>query len=294
MHVHMAFESKGRMNLSPPDLLKGFLGSPFQLTSEQSARRRCVGWSSFYYVQAPKVGHLFHTGTKMAYEDYPVSAEWVWNVLQSKKMDEEVGRTELVKRSKCLTRHLPNLDRLIQESVALDLKAEISREEKILERVRTPFKQIPEVTALVQDLQVPRERWTFLVLDGPSHMGKTMFVMSLFGKHKTLEINCAGEADPALHEFKHQVHRCILFDEAEPEMVNKYRKLFQAPSARGELSRSIGALVSSCAQLSHLSWMQLLQVGMRLACCRLASGSRSVFSCRLLRLAKRQSLCHRF
>ena len=229
LHAHVAFESKeDRMSLSPLDLKKGFLGSPFQLTSEQSVRRRCQGWSSFYYVQAPKIGHLYHTDTQMAYEDYPVSAEWVWNLLQCKKMYAPVGRAELVKTSKCLTRHLPNLDRLVQESVALDLKAEISRKEKILEQTRTPFKQFDEVLTLVQDLKECRERRKFLVLDGPSRMGKTMFVMSLFGKDKTLEVNCAGEEDPALQDFRHQTHRCILFDEAEPEMVIKYRKLFSS------------------------------------------------------------------
>jgi hypothetical protein len=69
-------------------------------------------------------------------------------------------------------------------------------------------------------------------------MGKTMFVMSLFGKDKTLEVNCAGEEDPALQEFRHQIHRCILFDEAEPDMVIKYRKLFQAPNAIVQMGQS--------------------------------------------------------
>ena len=89
-----------------------------------------MGWASFYYVQAPKHGHLFHTGTKMAFEDYQVSGDWVWSLLQSRKVDLATARRELVRTSKCLTRHLPNMEKLVQESIALELQDVIARKEK--------------------------------------------------------------------------------------------------------------------------------------------------------------------
>jgi len=282
LHAHIAFESEDRMSLTPLGLKQRCLGFPFKLISEQSVGQQCPSWFSFYNVQAPKIGHLYHTGTKLAHEDFAVPFDWVWNLVQSKMMYEEVGRTELVKSSTCLTRHLSNLDRLVQESVALDKKAEISRQAKILEHTKFPFKQIAEVTALVQDLKECRERRKFLVLDGLSCMGKTMFVMSLFGRDKTLEVNCAGQQDPALQEFRNTTHRCILFDEADPEMVIKYRNLFQAPNTIVQMGESLSprypyysvyaneCLLVICStgwskrlarmRPSHKTWLQASQV----------------------------------
>ena len=49
-----------------------------------------------------------------------------------------------------------------------------------------------EPVATVEPAELTVEWWEFLVLDDPSRMGKTMFVMSFFGKHRTLEVHCAG------------------------------------------------------------------------------------------------------
>ena len=46
--------------------------------------------------------------------------------------------------------------------------------------------------ATVEPAELTVEWWEFLVLDDPPRMGKTMFVMSFFGKHRTLEVHCAG------------------------------------------------------------------------------------------------------
>ena len=101
-----------------------------------------------------------------------MSAEWVWNLLQGKKLDADTARRELVRTSKSLTRHIPNVEKLIQESIALDLGDIIAAKEKILESRRTPFKELPEVSALIKDLQECRGRRKFLVLGGPTRMGK--------------------------------------------------------------------------------------------------------------------------
>ena len=212
LHAHLAFIAAQRMSVAPKELrARKFLGSSFQVSAENAGMRRCLGWSSFYYVQAPKLGHLFHTGTKMAYDGFPVSAEWVWTLVQSKKMDAKNAKSELLRQAKCLTRHLPNLARLVAESIAHDLDEVIAAKENILEKGRTPFKVLPQVTALLKQLKQPRDRRKFLVLDGPSRMGNTLYVMSLFGKERTLEINCANEEDPAMQSFQHTQHKCVLF-----------------------------------------------------------------------------------
>ena len=126
VHCHLAFVAQDRMRMTIGETRKQqFLGGAFQVSQEQAGRRRTIGWSSFYYVQAPKIGHLFEWGTKRAYEDYPVAADWIWNLIQSKKISFQAARKKFVRSSKCLTRHLPNLNKLEEESIALDLEKRI-------------------------------------------------------------------------------------------------------------------------------------------------------------------------
>ena len=81
-----------------------------------------------------------------------MGAEWIWNLIQSNKMSFEEAR-ELVRSSKRLTRHLPNLRKLEEGSITLDLEKRIREKEKILEAKRSPFKQLKPVLALVEDLK---------------------------------------------------------------------------------------------------------------------------------------------
>ena len=196
------------------------------------------GWASFYYVQAPKFGSLWHWGSKCAFKDFQVSAEWIWALVQSRKISHEKAREELVRQAKGLTRHLPNLERLQQESITLELEGRIRAKEAILEGERCPFKVLKPVEFLKRDLETPRDRRKFLVLDGPSRLGKTAFCMDLFGKGATLEVNCIGESHPDLRAFRHTKHRCVLFDEASPEMVLTNRKLFQAGNSLVQVAQS--------------------------------------------------------
>ena len=171
LHAHLAFVAEDRMSMTMSQASKGhFLASTFQVQQEMAGRRRTLGWGSFYYVQAPKIGHLWHWGTKMAYDDYPVAADWIWNLIQSKKMTFADAKKELVRSSKCLTRHLPNLQKLEEESITLDLEERIREKEAIIEASRCPFKRLKPIFGLMDDLRVPRDRRKFLVLDGASRL----------------------------------------------------------------------------------------------------------------------------
>ena len=80
-------------------------------------------------------------------------------------------------------------------------------------------------------LKVTADRRKFLVLNGPSRLGKTQFAMSLAPRGRALEVNCAAATHPPLREFDQSAHSLILFDEASPQMVLDNRKLFQCPNA---------------------------------------------------------------
>ena len=90
----------------------------------------------------------------------------------------------------------------------------------------------------MNELTAVSDRKKFLVLNGPSRLGKTQFAIGLYGVDNTLEVNCAGASHPPLRNFDAQVHRCIVMDEAPVSMVLTYRRLFQAPNCQVVIGQS--------------------------------------------------------
>ena len=65
----------------------------------------------------------------------------------------------------------------------------------------------------------------------------------MFGNPEhVLEVNCASCPEPDLREFKPLLHKGILFDEANANMVLRQRKLFQAPPT----SVRLGCSTTNC------------------------------------------------
>jgi hypothetical protein len=84
-------------------------------------------------------------------------------------------------------------------------------------------------------------RYKFLVLDGPSGLGKTQYAMSLC-PGRSLEVNMACAPEPDLREYRARDHDLILFDECGPQAAVRQKKLFQAPAAEVLL----GASATNC------------------------------------------------
>ena len=100
---------------------------------------------------------------------------------------------------------------------------------KMFARYRHPRRIIP----LVDEVFLPhmlelKDRHRFLVLDGPSQVGKTTFCKQLCRKPEGyVEVDCTGLlVAPNLHVLIDDTE-LICFDECEPWYVAKYRKLFQ-------------------------------------------------------------------
>jgi len=99
-----------------------------------------------------------------------------------------------------------------------------------------PFVEIPEVNlwALQYDRHSPfgvygrATRFKFLVLTGPSSLGKTQFAKNLFGTSSTLVVPCQGVKQPSLKNFNRSVHKAILFDEISSETIHDNKAVFQA------------------------------------------------------------------
>jgi hypothetical protein len=191
---------------------------------------RFTDWSAFYYVVCPKLGSVWTHSSKRAFKDYLVNAEWVWNLIQQEKVTMAVARSQIILTAKNLKRHLENLDVLEKGPTAKRLKLEIQEKNQQIAQVRAAFRDIPEVTSWQQSLKEAADRRKFLVLDGPSRMGKTAYAVSLVDSGKVLEVNCANVDYPPLRSFESRAHSLVLFDEASTSLVLGNRRLFQAPN----------------------------------------------------------------
>ena len=177
---------------------------------------------------------------------------------------------------KNLCRHLQNLDILCKERERLAVEKLIEQRAAEISKSRQGFKTLPVVDQWVRELSAPQDRRKFLMLQGPSRLGKTAYAFSLVGAGQALEVNCAGVSDPPLRAFSRVKHRLILFDEAGTDMVLRKRRLFQAPqhpSGRGFVAherfgvRVVSGRHASCSGFEQLGAgaVSLARVAARLA-----------------------------
>ena len=132
-------------------------------------------YSGLYYVIAPKIGSLFTFSTMRPHYDFEVNTEWVWSMVALHKIELSAAREELVGTGKNLCRHLQNMDALEKEREELALERLIRERAAAIAKTRKGFKKIPAVDAWVRQLAAPRDRRKFLVLQGPSQLGKTAY-----------------------------------------------------------------------------------------------------------------------
>ena len=102
-----------------------------------------------------------------------------------------------------------------------------------LATIERPYRHLPDMDSWLSQYRDdrPMDRYKFLVLDGPSRVGKTRFVQNKLVSNPAtaLILDCADAVVPALKgNFSRQEHKLIMFDEAHAEMVIRCKKLFQA------------------------------------------------------------------
>lgn len=201
--------------------------------------RHLAGNAGLYYLTAPKRGKVHSRSSKAPHTGFGVSPDWVFSLVSGHKMDIQDGRTELIACGKGLVRRLADLDRLEHARREVRLSVRIEEIQRAQEASALDFRRMPQVEDWLAEASRPMQRRKrFLVLEGPSGVGKTEFTRSLRGPSRTLELNCAGCRFPDLRSFDPEVHQLILFDEGLPEMVSAHRKLFQCPPVQVDLGHS--------------------------------------------------------
>ena len=189
-------------------------------------------------MQCPKIGQVLSGGSLLPYRDYLVSGEWIMNLCQAGKLEYGVARVELVRSAKNLCRLLPCLEKWRRERDELTLQGHVSVIKAAIALQKKPFKTLPAVTAWLATFSSTKMRYKFLVLEGPSSMGKTQFSSSLSPSNGCLELDCAGSTSPDLRLLDALRHDTVLFDEASAALVLANKKLFQASASYVTLASS--------------------------------------------------------
>ena len=240
LHGHLALCRRGgKLQAAPASLqLLGTKPHCNHYTASLARKGRAASYATMYYCSVNKVGQVFSKASCQPHKDYPVNAEWAWTLLAADKITSVTAREEFIKGKKNLTRHLANLDAYETELAARTMAAEIAAKNVKIEATKKKMVKLPAVTAWMEQIRAVSDRKKFLVLNGPSRLGKTQFAVGLAGAKRTLEVNCAGASHPPLRNFDPKVHNCVIFDEASPRMVLQYRRLFQAPNCQVIIGQS--------------------------------------------------------
>ena len=189
-----------------------------------------------YYCQCCKIGRLSGHTNYPKYEDYVVQQKWVIQMWQRRKLSHSGARKEVVGARGHTASYMKEIDTIEQ----LELKVEIEQEKAIIDamlaRAFRPSRFIEEVELWM--LQYSRDgpfsiwgvasRFKFLVLTGPSSLGKTQFAKKLFGEHQTLTIGCQNVSTPFLKDYNRKKHKAIIFDEVSSQCIHGNKAIFQA------------------------------------------------------------------
>ena len=191
-------------------------------------RSRRNVYSGCFYVMVPKIGGVWSFSTTNMHVDYTVQPFWVTTLYAGRKITAAVAKamfTAAVVSAESNLKNLETVERQLEDAAVEDERLAV---EAHLRARQKPFRVIPEVQRWLRSFDTIRDRYRFLVLDGPSQVGKTRYVGSLTSVDAFLNVDCAGAVTPDLRSFRRSRHKLVLYDEAGPELVIHCKKLFQS------------------------------------------------------------------
>ena len=241
VHSHAFFMNSLKKMVTQTLLPLTFLGSlPNKSACDAPHHRGKNVYCGIYYATARKYGNLLSFSSAVAWEHFPVQCDWALGLLELGKMSFENVRDDICRSPKSLMRKLGDLDRWQEEKKIRDRRARIEARQAQLQRVQRPFKDHPQVNAFLRKYNGPKpcERKRIMVLTGPSGMGKTQYVRSLFPSGSLLGLNAANMKTPCLPVLDEDIHKAIFWDECPAFLVSENRKLFQHTATLIDLGHS--------------------------------------------------------
>ena len=159
--------------------------------------QKCIDRGHFY-CQCEKVGRVYGKTNYYKHEAFVVEQKWVIGLWQKRKLTPTNAKAKVIGAGGHTASYLKEIN-LIEE---LEERIAIEREKACIDAqwkgAFKPFRFVPEVSlwalqydkGSVYDIWGKDSRFKFLVLTGPSCMGKTQFAKSLFGNKSTLVVPC--------------------------------------------------------------------------------------------------------
>ena len=264
VHLHVYLKSDNRMRCQDQKQLQFQNTLPHIRDSLWGRKVAKANWAGAYYCLAPKLGSVYSHGTACRFHDFPVDPQWIFNMIESEKMDYKSAKSELVKCGKGLVRRLADLECWKAKKDEILVEEMVEKASAVSRQHLQVFPRWPVVDAWLSEVTRPNlARKRCLVLHGPSRTGKTEFVRGLFPLGTVLELNCANVKDVCLDGFDCLRHRAILWDEASAALVSNNRKIFQHPLCTVDVGHSpTGAHVkryflgNACSVITTNKWCE--------------------------------------
>ena len=234
VHGHGYFSSDSqKLKLSRGALAAFRGGLPHKSHKVQAlGNRACSGWAGCYYVLAPKIGQVRSWSMVRPYKDFPVSPEWIMGLVHAEKMEFKDALEEMARCGKGYVRRVHDLKAWRNAKNELALQARVQAEQEWHRAHNLEFHSFPMIESWMRrNMQPHMRRKQFLVVEGPSGVGKTEYLRSLVGPEEVLELNADGMRTPFLGNFDAAVHKVVFWDECLVQLVLDSRKLFQCPPA---------------------------------------------------------------
>ena len=202
-HAHACLRFHHNVALRPDGELSFEDAYAVPATAASSRKRKAgdfdlAGNAGFFYLQVAKTSCIEKDGNWHPFKNYLVNSDWAVNLWQQGKVTAATARAVIVQAKKNVPHLLNNYDRVQKEMTKTSLEETVTRTRQTLEASMRPCRTVPEVDAWERTFEKIEFRYNFLVLDGPSKMGKTLFCRSrsLGSGGCLLEVDCAGADTP--------------------------------------------------------------------------------------------------
>jgi hypothetical protein len=240
LHVHLQLSRKHEVPITMQ--AKTFVqGYTMNLVRGVVDRRKSatVVHQAYYYVYLPKPGSVETWGNYRPHASFQVNPAWVTKYHSQNKLTLE----------KAIDEHLLAKDRAkayIDNLLWVNAKQEEIQEERDRLRVEALIQENLDLVFmppswkeefLLQYEDLNKHRFNFYVATGPPKTRKSQSIRCQYPIGALLELNCAGVIDPDFRQLRPH-HKAILFDEAHPKMIAKYKVEFQASNAPCTLGTS--------------------------------------------------------
>jgi len=246
-HLHLFMQASTVLVVKSADDL-AFLGSsPYRSPDQYAAsggRGRgaaAAQAAGHYYVQAPKTTQVFMRCTTPVHECFGMRAEWVTAYWQQGKISDDAAIGEYLKVKRDCKRNIQNVKDLqaYKRMEAARVFKDATKER--LAKLKKPRAYVQAVDELFlpqfENDQLFRRK--FLILEGSSNVGKSEFAR-LLSKSPAhfIELDCTDCEHVDLRAFSPGFHDLILWDEATPQLVMKYKKLFQGQGVDCQMAQT--------------------------------------------------------